>query len=470
MRPRFAPLLLTGFFIGFLLFGAIFMIAADRTNTVSETENRALAPFPEWAQAALWSGEYFRELENYIADHFAFRDVLVRAGKALSSWQGLAGEEGTYIVAAGNINNTGEKQEEFTAQAAPTDYALAVERNAEPELVADQKRISSEANSIQSADLSKPLPASEGEKTAERLPEPEETGRVIGKVLIAGNRAMYLFSHNPAAGTVYADTINDFRARATDRLGNELEVSVLVAPTAIQFIRSEKLRKLSDSQQEAIEAVCDQLAEQTICVNSVSELQSQADHYLYFRTDHHWTATGAYYAYSAWMHAKGATPIPLSDYETETVSGFLGSLYSSTLNKNLEADPDTIVLYKPNVDHEYAVYYSGPLKMNLLDMNHADKQNKYRIFLSGDRPWGKITTDTENDRRLAVIKDSFGNAFVPFLLPHYQEIFVIDPRQFDQSLIDFMEKHQINEVLFLNNAEVTTHAGFTDLIRKLVRD
>ncbi len=105
--------------------------------------------------------------------------------------------------------------------------------------------------------------------------------------------------------------------------------------------------------------------------------------------------------------------------------------------------------------------------MKLLDMHHADKKNKYRIFLSGDRPWGEITTETNNDRRLAVIKDSYGNAFVPFLLPHYSEIYIIDPRQFHQSLLDFVQLHNINEVLFLNNAEATSHTGFTTLIRKL---
>lgn len=73
-----------------------------------------------------------------------------------------------------------------------------------------------------------------------------------------------------------------------------------------------------------------------------------------------------------------------------------------------------------------------------------------------------------NDRRIAVIKDSYGNAFIPFLLPHYQEIYIIDPRQFDKPLIDFIEKEKINEVLFLTNTTITSYTGFTELIIKLM--
>ncbi|MCZ8511763.1 DHHW family protein [Paenibacillus filicis] len=130
----------------------------------------------------------------------------------------------------------------------------------------------------------------------------------------------------------------------------------------------------------------------------------------------------------------------------------------------LEANPDTIVLYKPYTKHEYVVHYAGPLRMEPLDQSHAAKKNKYRIFLSGDRPWGKIRTEADSARRLAVIKDSYGNAFIPFLLPHYKEIIVIDPRQFNEPLLGFLEKQGIRKVLFLNNTETTTNQEFTELI------
>jgi hypothetical protein len=278
---------------------------------------------------------------------------------------------------------------------------------------------------------------------------------------------MGLYSYSPEAGKAYAETINQFQEGLYRQLGNQMRVFALIAPTAVEFVHSTALQKLSDSQQQAIDTVYRQLDRRVTAVDAVNSLRRHTGEELYFRTDHHWTATGAYYAYEAFMNAQGAAPVPLTRYEQEKVTGFLGSLYSSTLSKKLEANPDTIVIYKPFIKHDYIVHYEGPLRMKLIDMHQADKKNKYRIFMSGDRPWGEIRTGTDNERRLAVIKDSYGNAFVPFLLPHYSEIYIIDPRQFQQSLLDFVQAKKINEVLFLNNAEATSHTGFTTLIRKL---
>lgn len=87
-----------------------------------------------------------------------------------------------------------------------------------------------------------------------------------------------------------------------------------------------------------------------------------------------------------------------------------------------------------------------------------------------DRPWAHITTHTNNSRKLLVIKDSYGNALVPFLLPHYGEIFVVDPRQFDQQIVPFIQKHHIQEILYINNAHVTMDKGFADQLRKMIRE
>ena len=52
-----------------------------------------------------------------------------------------------------------------------------------------------------------------------------------------------------------------------------------------------------------------------------------------------------------------------------------------------------------------------------------------------------------------VVKDSFGNMLVPFLVPHYEEIYVVDPRFYNKSLTgknieEFVRDNGINEVLF----------------------
>lgn len=190
------------------------------------------------------------------------------------------------------------------------------------------------------------------------------------------------------------------------------------------------------------------------------------DKYVYFRTDHHWTAQGAYYAYIAFCDASGEVPVSLEKYGTGKVEGFLGSTYSATLNNKLKNNPDTIHYFRPFAKHEYNIYYEGAMRMSLLDMSHAKQKNKYRIFLSGDRPLGRIVTENQNNKKLLVIKDSYGNAFVPFLLPHYKEIYVVDPRQYKKSTIGLIKDKGIQEVIFLNYVPATTISEFSDLIRK----
>ena len=90
---RIGPLVQIIFFLAFLLSGAVLMLAYGGHETVSEAENRRLAPVPEWSLEALQSGDYFRLWENYTADHIAFRDALVAASKRISSWQAYTGRE-----------------------------------------------------------------------------------------------------------------------------------------------------------------------------------------------------------------------------------------------------------------------------------------------------------------------------------------------------------------------------------------
>lgn len=434
---RYGQLLLCGFFLAFLYGGAVFLIVFAQKDTESDTENRTLTAMPSWSGRMLWSGDYTRDLENYVADHVAFRDSLVGASRSISSLEGIAGQDEAVIIASRSNND------------------------AEPD-----------GKPIADSSVSRPMVAvSQAKPVRQEAALPVKSDKyVTGKVLVTGNRAMSLYTYSPDAGRAYADTINQFQQLMDQTNGSRVHLFALIAPTAAAFVESPALRKLSDSQQKAIAAVYSQLNSAVTPVDAAQVLSKHADEELYFRTDHHWTANGAYYAYEAFMQANGITAIPLSRYDREEVHGFLGSLYSSTLSKKLKAAPDTIVVFKPYVKHKYVVHYSGPLRMQLLDMHHASKKNKYRIFLSGDRPWAKITTEMKGGSSIAVIKDSYGNAFVPFLLPHYKEIYVIDPRQFNQSLPAFIAKNGIDEVLFLNNAEITSHTGFTRLIGKLFRD
>ncbi len=58
------------------------------------------------------------------------------------------------------------------------------------------------------------------------------------------------------------------------------------------------------------------------------------------------------------------------------------------------------------------------------------------------------------EKKILVIKDSYGNAFIPFLLPHYSDILVADPRYFTNNIYDAIQDNKIDEVLIINYATV----------------
>ena len=80
--------------------------------------------------------------------------------------------------------------------------------------------------------------------------------------------------------------------------------------------------------------------------------------YLYYRTDHHWTSLGAYYAYQQLCTALGLTPFDTAAHTALTADRFYGTHYSKARTWN--AVPDTITWYDlPNQLTIYNVTAAG---------------------------------------------------------------------------------------------------------------
>lgn len=422
------------FFLGTLNF------SMPNKPTVSQLESRTLKTKPTFALNKLFSGELTREYEEYFADTFIFRENFVKiSGKIKELWALPGSDNVTLVINKGA--NVAEVQKD-------KDNSPSTSNNS------DDNEYLKQGNE-----------ENENPNTTNINNEDEQAkGEVLGRVLVLNDKAMEIHTFNAAACEYYASFLNSFQEKLND---NNISVYSLLAPTQIEFVTNKRYRNLSSPQKKTIEYVNKNFNAKIIPINAYDALKPNTDKYLYFRSDHHWTALGAYYAYTAFMKTKGIEPIPLERYEVEQVSPYLGSLYSTTLGSKIRENPDTVFLYKPFIAHEYTVYYEGPLQTALLDMSHAKNKNKYGIFLSGDRPWGRITTEIKNDRKIVIIKDSYANAFVPFLLPHYEEIYIVDPRQFKLNIFQFIKDKGIQEVLFLNYILVTDHNGFTDLLKQM---
>lgn len=377
-------------------FGLINATGYSSRNT-SALEQRKLAARPDLSLDSLFSGEFARGIESFFADHFAFREKMVQFGTFVKELKGMPGIAQATIIQQGS-DNTAQKSGSAAAAGQATRY------------------------------------------------------------LIDKDRAYTLFNYSAASAEAYAAALNGFKA-AVDP---EIRVYSMLVPTAAEFMER-KYRELSDSQKNAFAHINARLNPEIGRIDAYGALERHADEAIYFRTDHHWTALGAYYAYSEMMKALGEEAVPLSAYSTGEIEGFLGTSYKATLNFRLKAHPDTIAYYPPTAKYTYTRYLTTgkAISGEVVNPDYAQAAHGlYAVFLGGDFPWGEIETGVQNGKRIAVVKDSYGNALIPFLLPHFKTVYYVDPRYYDGSLVDFVREHQVTDVLFLNNSRWRVHRGW----------
>lgn len=195
------------------------------------------------------------------------------------------------------------------------------------------------------------------------------------------------------------------------------------------------------------------LQEPDILLDVTDLLRSHQEEYIYYRTDHHWTTLGAYYAYCAWADQTGHPSGKLTDYDRETA---FDDFYGTTYNKvHLKVPGDHVELF--HSEHEDGILVNedyGEIVSNSFYFPKAAVEgfNRYNIFFSKNTANIHITTKAQTKRSLLIVKDSFANCFVPFLAGDYKEIYMIDCRYGKENVRDLLEEHrEITDVLVMYN-------------------
>ena len=178
-------------------------------------------------------------------------------------------------------------------------------------------------------------------------------------------------------------------------------------------------------------------------------LSEHKEEYIYYRTDHHWTTLGAYYAYEQAAQVMGLNPKLLME-PCEVTHQFDGTL---SARSGYQVPLDTISLYRPLEEEKLVVTYVAEQKKSasLYASKKLETKDKYGVFLDGNHPLTEIRTMAESDRRLLLIKDSYANCFVPFLTSRFREIVLVDPRYYYGELETLLEEKGITDVLYLYN-------------------
>ena len=182
-----------------------------------------------------------------------------------------------------------------------------------------------------------------------------------------------------------------------------------------------------------------------------TELNKHKTEKIYYKTDHHWTTLGAFYAFQAAAPSLGIEGDLSGKYVSYAVSDSFNGMLASKSGVNL-GEKEQIDIYVPTEeDTDLIVDYvdEGKRSTSLYDSSKLKEKDQYTVFLGGNSSLLDIRTVSTSTKRLLLVKDSFANSFIPFLTPYYREIVVVDPRYYSGTINDLMDSYRISEVLFL---------------------
>ena len=383
----------------------------------SVIEKRTLTEFPSITWSSFWDGSFFKAVDTWYADTYPLREGLISGSQSLENHYGLRSDQ---IV--------GE--------------ALVADDIPDPDAAGEE---------VQAAEPEEVLP--DGTVT--------EIGEMQGQIYITNNcgYGLYYFTQSPA--DKFAATMNQIYANVKDKVN----LYVMICPISAGVMLDQAV--LDDmgcsSEKDAIDYIYGKMDPGIHTVSAFDNLKKHNAEYIYFHTDHHWTALGAYYAYQAFCPEKGIEAHNIADYETMEFPGFLGTFCSSSNNSPaLQSNPDTVVAYIPKGTNAMTMHYTNGSVVDWFIVNDVSgyaKSELYATFVGGDRPFSYAHNPAITDgSAVMVIKDSYGNTFIPWLVDHYEYIYWVDARYTSNTISQMVRDYNVQDVIY----EVQIYNSSTD--------
>lgn len=388
---RRAEVLTVSLITAFILCFSVWCLVAPK-QTFSENENRALASWPVYSFTALKDGSYMSGIQTYLSDHFPLRDPFMTLK---TKYEMLTGRE--------EINDIYLAKDGYYIEAYKTPK--------------QQKKIITQFQKLQDAITT----------------DAKQNVRVMLVPTAISTYNAKLPGSAPDRGVLrQVDTMNEIYA-ALPNMQKVDAWSALQAAAAQEADNAGNAQSMADAEDVG------------------SDTTAAAG--LYYHTDHHWTTHGAYVGYQAYCGAAGLSPIPEADFQKTCVTtDFHGTIFSKLHDSTVPGD--AITLYE-NPANQLTVSYpdTGEVTDTLYNRDYLAQKDKYSMFLNNLHPLVEITNETaDSDRQLVLIKDSYANSMVPFLVNHYQKIYVFDTRYYRFGPSSFINEHpEVTDVLLLYN-------------------
>ena len=232
----------------------------------------------------------------------------------------------------------------------------------------------------------------------------------------------------------------------------KIPVRMMLVPDAANVLNHSlpALAKPED-QTQMFSMVRKDLGDSVEWIDVSTELNKHKTEKIYYKTDHHWTTLGAFYAFQAAAPSLGVEGDLSGKYVSHAVSNSFNGMLASKSGVNL-GEKEQIDIYVPTEeDTDLIIDYvdEGKRSTSLYDSSKLKEKDQYTVFLGGNSSLLDIRTVSTSTKRLLLVKDSFANSFIPFLTPYYREIVVVDPRYYSGTINDLMDSYRISEVLFL---------------------
>ena len=459
----------------------------------SDAEKRELKQFPAFSVQGLFAGSYFRDISSWYQDSYPGKEEWMLLASKTKAFYGLQGEQiygaaeqvkeeiptGEGAMAEtfalkkdgeGVQEDGTEKKESDGESQRKADARDKKEGKEQPEEGKGTEEKQEEPEAKQSAEVKQSSDAKQGSTKEKEENSNFETdaegnlqikkadkaenvaGEQIGSLYLNGDSAYELYYFSEKAVRAHASLLNTVQA-----MFPKVKLSAMIVPNSFGVILDPKVQeKLASSGMDQAIAYSYSLMDKRVnTVNVFDALSAHKKEYIYFRTDHHWTQLGAYYGYQEYCKSMGYSTKPLSDYQKLDFPEFYGTFYFfMNRPESLKGHPDQVTAYQGSMNSMQYTDSRGNLQEGKL-INDASQMlpgNKYNCFMLGDHGYVEIHNEgAPRKKSILVLKDSYGNAFVPLLAQDYRDVYVVDYRHYQGNASSLIQEKGIEEILFLNN-------------------
>ena len=248
--------------------------------------------------------------------------------------------------------------------------------------------------------------------------------------------------------------------------GNGIDFRAMLIPTAAYVYRDslpdnamrfDEDRAFANAEKTLGDSLIDLRTALTEAVEDGSSARESADGGVFFKTDHHWSGYGAYIGYKGFLASlsSDAASAEKTDMTYEGLdpvvltNDFYGTLYSKVLLGTLS--PDSVETPSAALNRKCEVTFTGKTYDSIFFKEYLEKKDKYAVYFGGNYDRVDIKTCRETKcgvkDKILIIKDSFANSFVPYLMDDYDEITMIDTRYYRGSVEELAQDY--DEVLML---------------------